>query len=142
MRTLREISSAAFWRSERTERGENPQPPHPPPPPLDFASVFASFPVFAFSGSFSVSVSSFTDSLFSSSISIRRDPKLTANKQTERISCSFYRIKEAALKLRVYQFGNFSSRRMNRAPCDLVRLNVNFTSGKRCRLPILVWKLI
>lgn len=41
--TFREISSAAFWRSERIDNGENPQPPpQPPPPPPPLVAALAS----------------------------------------------------------------------------------------------------
>ncbi|KAF2305840.1 hypothetical protein GH714_008318 [Hevea brasiliensis] len=46
-RTLREISSAAFWRSERTEKGEKPHPPHPPPPLLGSVAAVREIPLLA-----------------------------------------------------------------------------------------------
>lgn len=64
--TLREISSAAFWRSEKTE--ENPQPPHPP---LFAGDASASAASAFFASSFSSCrrlFSSFSGCLSSSSI--------------------------------------------------------------------------
>jgi hypothetical protein len=128
-RTLREISSAAFWRSERTERGEKPQPPQP----LfgaGAASDFAFSSWFAFSGSCSVSFSSLGECLFSSSISqfLKMDALFKHSEPT------------GGFQLGAVQVGN-GKRPGDRPPpflllaksCHWIQSNLKIKSEGRCR---------